>query len=211
VRGFWHGGCCTRRWCRRFCLWDESLVPAKHHAEEFVGAVKPLLVPLATTCLLGLSGCTNGGGVHAGPFTGTWHVHTYSLTIKADGTGTAMWPTHVGCGSGPGEGPPPCDSVVPGTLAGGTHVDYIIDGGHAQIILTSVKGDTARGRIENSTVQSTLPDGPVTFRVSSKDLLYVTPSKPTTSSPFGATPLCGPRAEALSISQQQAEGINCGA
>lgn len=155
------------------------------------------------------------GPVAAQAFAGTWHVHTYYLVIKADGNGSANWPTHIPCGSAGAPRTQACDRSVPGTtvLANGQviPVEEVVDGGHADIVLTFVKGDSARGQIENSTVQSTLPDGPVTFRLAKNDLLYVKPSRPTVGSPFGNNPLCGPKASQLSVSQQEAEGINCGA
>ncbi|HUZ10383.1 MAG TPA: hypothetical protein VMU76_09475 [Acidimicrobiales bacterium] len=149
--------------------------------------------------------------VAAGAFAGTWHVHTYSLTVRADGQGSFEWPTHNPC-AGPGAAPGACDSLVPKTvkLAGRrTTIDEIIDGGHAHLQLISVAGTTANGRITGSTVRSVLPDGPVTLRVTKDDLLRVTtaikPAMPSFES------LCGPKAAALSGPQQRAEGINCGA
>lgn len=168
--------------------------------------------------LFGPSSGTNSGTtgfVRAGVFASTWRVHTTELTINSDGRGVVQWPIHVTCGTGPGMGPPPCDRLVPATIAGPQgnvlHVNEIIDGGHADVLLTSVNSKFAEGRIEHSTVQSTLPDGPATFRVSKADLLYMTVSRPTTGSPFGRSPLCGPKAAALTPAQQEAEGINCGA
>jgi hypothetical protein len=156
-----------------------------------------------------------GGAAPAGPFAGTWHVHTYYLTIARGGSGTATWPIHVRCGHGPGMGAPPCDRWVPETLVvpggGVEHVDEIIDGGHATLSLTAVHGNRATARIEGSTVQSTLPDGPVALRVDQvNDLIYLTPSRPTTVSPYGNVPLCGPRI--YENIQLQAElHIHCGA
>ena len=125
------------------------------------------------------------GSVAAGRFAGTWHVHTWYVMIGADGHGSAKWPI--------------------GTPRG------ISDGGRARIRLTSVSGTRAEGVISGSTEPSVLPDGPATMRVTSDDLLYVTPAGPTTSSPFGRSGFCGPKAAALSIAQQQAAHINCGA
>lgn len=148
-------------------------------------------------------------GFEAGPFAGTWHVHTYYLRMNADGIGKASWPIHVGCGTGPAEGPPPCDKLVPATIVGPggvvAHVQDIIDGGRADVILTSVLGLTAHGVIDHSTDQTTLPNGPVTFRISSQDVLYFTPSRPTATQAYDY--LCGPRAYADQLSL----GVNCGA
>jgi hypothetical protein len=44
-----------------------------------------------------------------------------------------------------------------------------------------------------------------------QDLFYVTPARPTTASLFEHSGLCGPRALALSIAQQNAAHIKCGA
>jgi hypothetical protein len=159
----------------------------------------------------------SGAGIHsvaAGAFTGTWHVHTFSITINADGRGTAQWPIDLRCGTGVGMGPPPCDTWIPGTVVGANGAPIttwnMVDGGHASIRLTTVNGTSASGIVMSSTDASHLGDGRVTFRISlSKDLLYVTG---TWHGPhFILGPFCGPRAAASSVPQQQAEGINCGA
>ncbi len=150
----------------------------------------------------------------AGPFAGTWRVHTFTITIQADGTGSAAWPTHVPCSvGGPVSAAIACDQFTPGTVVGGSPVNVvnISDGGKAIIRLTSVNGTTASAVISGSTVPSTLPDGQAGLKVTTQDLLYVTPSSPTTGSPFGRSGFCGPSALALNLQQQDAAGINCGA
>jgi hypothetical protein len=151
----------------------------------------------------------------AGPFAGTWRVHTVTITIQADGTGSAAWPTHVPCDAGgPISAATACDQFTPGTVVvGGSQVNVvnISDGGRATMRIVSVNGTTASAVISGSTVPSTLPDGQAALKVTAQDLLYVTPSSPTTGSPFGRSGFCGPSALALSLQQQIAEGINCGA
>jgi hypothetical protein len=151
----------------------------------------------------------------AGPFVGTWHLHTFTITIQANGTGSAAWPTHVPCSAGGPVSPATaCDQSTPGTIVvGGSPVQVvnISDGGRATIRLTSVNGTTASAVISGSTVPSTLPDGQAGLNVTTQDLLYVTSSSPTTGSPFGRSGFCGPTALALNLQQQIAEGINCGA
>ena len=149
--------------------------------------------------------------VAAGAFAGTWHVHTYSLTVRADGHGAFEWPTHNPC-AGPGAAPGACDSLVPKTVDSAGRritIDEIIDGGHARLELISVAGRTAKGRITGSTEQSVLPDGPVTLRVTADDVLRVTTAIKPAMPSFEA--LCGSKAAALSGPRQRAEGINCGA
>ena len=151
----------------------------------------------------------------AGPFAGTWHLHTFTITIQDDGTGSAAWPTHVPCSAGgPVSAATACDHFTPGTIVvGGSPVQVvnISDGGRATIRLISVDGTTASAVISGSTVPSTLPDGQAALNVTTQDLLYVTPSSQTTASPFGRSGFCGPSALALNLQQQDAEGINCGA
>jgi hypothetical protein len=151
----------------------------------------------------------------AGSFAGTWRVHTFTITIQANGTGSAAWPTHVPCSAeGPVSAATACDHFTPGTIVvGGSPVQVvnISDGGRAAIRLISVNGTTASAVISGSTVPSTLPDGQAGLKITTQDLLYVMPSSPTTGSPFGRSGFCGPSALTLNLQQQMAEGINCGA
>ena len=136
---------------------------------------------------------SSGNPVHptgaADRFGGTWHFHTTSVTIQADGRGSVTWPGPLA----PGESEA---TAVPGT---------------AEIRLTSVNGDRATAMVTDSTEASVLPNGPAQLQVSSQDLLYLVPNGPSTHSPFGRNGLCGPRAAALTVAQQVAAGINCGA
>jgi hypothetical protein len=127
--------------------------------------------------------------VSAGPFAGTWHVQTTSLTIGADGTGTATWPGPVSPGKSQA-------TAVPN---------------HAQLRLTAVQGTRAIGMISNSTDQAELPDGPVRLRVTSQDVLHVVTAQAVTVAPDHWKDLCGVSAAALTLDQQIAAGINCGA
>jgi hypothetical protein len=154
--------------------------------------------------------------VRAGHFAGTWHVHTSYVFIHTNGRGSVKWPIDVRCGSGVGESSPPCDTWIPTvtTLANGRQMtdETIVDGGHATLRLISVTATTARGVITGSTDPTTLPDGSATLRVAKNDLLYMTAhSRPSGPGPFYGTGLCGTRAAALSVAQQKAAGINCGA
>ena len=148
--------------------------------------------------------CGTSSSVSASAFQGTWHLHTDYLVIHANGTGTATWPIHVFCGTGVGMGGSPCDKLASN--------GQITDGGHADLTIESVSGDTASGKVTSSTVQSTLPNGPIRLRVDQmNDVLYLTPSRPTTASPYGSVPLCGPRAYAKSQQEGSAAEFNCGA
>jgi hypothetical protein len=180
-----------------------------------------LALVIAGSCAYGavwVFGSHGNGGTHAalraGVFAGEWHVHTTGLLVDSDGRGVATWPIHAGCSSGE-TGLPLCDRAVLVTEVGPNghvrHLAEVIEGGHADVVLTWVSSNIARGRIEDSTDASTLPDGDATFRVSKSDLLYVTVSRPTTASPFVTGPLCGTKAAALTLDQQVARGINCGA
>ena len=152
--------------------------------------------------------------VSAGRFTGPWILENYSLTFHHDGRGFANWRTLVNCGTGPGHGPPPCDPLVKKVVRMSNGVSRIVytpsDGGHATLLLTSVRGNSARGLVERSNEQSILPDGPATFRLGAHDLLYVSVSRLTLSSPFGRSPFCGAIATALSLREAASEGISCG-
>jgi hypothetical protein len=138
--------------------------------------------------------------VDAGPFAGTWRVHTQQLVIQPDGSGTAQWPIHAWCGMGTPPVTQPCDQLVPD----GAYED-IIDGGHAKFQLTAVNGNTAEAVISGATDPAQLRDGPLSMSLAPDDVLTL-----STAWEFGSA-LCGPAAAALTIPQQQAEGINCGA
>jgi len=131
--------------------------------------------------------------VAAGPFAGEWSVHVTLLTIDASGYGILNWRTYSTCG----ESPPPCD-IFSG--------NDIIDGGNATISLTAVGPNSASGEVLTTTVPHDIPLGPFTAHLdATKDLLSL--SLPL----FSTYPLCGTRARALPVGQQNAEGINCGA
>jgi hypothetical protein len=125
----------------------------------------------------------------AGAFAGTWRVHTTSVTMGADGTGTATSP-----------GP-----ISPG----GSEATAVPNG--ADLRLTAVNGTQATGVVSGSTDQAELPDGPVRLQVTIQDLLLIVPSQPVTVTPLRWTRLCGASASALTLAQQVAAGINCGA
>ena len=127
--------------------------------------------------------------IAAGAFTGTWRVHTTTLTIQANGQGSASWPGPIKSGES----------------------EATAASGHADLRVKSVSGTRALALVSGSTQRSTLPDGPVRLRVTSQDLLLVVPTTSTTQHPFGGSGLCGPRALALTLTQQVAAGINCGA
>jgi hypothetical protein len=139
----------------------------------------------------------------AGPFAGTWQVKYYDVRINSDGAGTATWPIKSQCGRAEARPGAPCDTVNPTT-------GIVHDGGHAEIQIVSSADMTAEGMVSGSTEPSVLPDGQASFRVSNDDVIYITPTTPTSSSPFGRESFCGPRAMALSFTQQQAEHIDCG-
>lgn len=182
-------------------LWPGS-TPQKPIRPAKPPTVRHLVAPVAAT-------------LTAGPFAGSWRVHTFIVTIEADGTGSATWPTHVPCSAGgPVSAATACDQFTPGTIVvGGSPVNVlnISDGGRATIRLISVNGTSASAVISGSTDPSTLPDGHAGLNVTTQDLLYVMPSSQTTSSFIGRSGFCGPSALALNLQQQNAEGINCGA
>ena len=151
--------------------------------------------------LVAFAGCSSGRSGSSDPFAGVWHVHTNSLTVSANGRGDFEWPTHLPCGSGLGQGPPPCDQVS----ANGE----IQDGGHARLLISNHSGDVAHGVITATTDPSALPDGPVTLQLYSNDTLHLTIGSQPAGPSFEI--LCGDQAASLSIAQQNARGINCGA
>ena len=132
--------------------------------------------------------------VAAGQFGGWWHFHTVVVSIQPNGDGSVSWPGPLG----------PGQSEATATPA------------RAEIRVTSVDGAHATAWITGSTEPSSVPDGPVQLRVTSLDLLYIVPESRTAVSPFdpisyGPEGLCGPKAAALTVTQQVAAGINCGA
>ena len=132
--------------------------------------------------------------VAAGQFGGWWHFHTVVVSIQPNGDGSVSWPGPLG----------PGQSEATATPA------------RAEMRVTSVDGAHATALIAGSTEPSSVPDGPVQLRVTSQDLLYIVPESRTAVSPFdpisyGPEGLCGPKAAALTVSQQVAAGINCGA
>jgi hypothetical protein len=137
--------------------------------------------------------------INAGPFGGSWHVHTEQLDIQSDGSGAAEWPIHAWCGTGSPLVTQPCDQSV----SRGNY-EEIIPGGRAELQLMAVSGNAAEALISQSTDPSQLPNGRVGLSIASDDVLTVTTAS-------GRLVLCGPRAAALTIPQQNAEGINCGA
>jgi hypothetical protein len=141
------------------------------------------------------------GVVAAGPIAGIWHVHTYYLSVYADGHGVFTWPIHTTCGTAPGQGPPPCDTLRNG--------NEIIDGGYATLTLTQRSGGSATGIVASSTDPSTLPSGPVSLQLGSNDLLYVHTS--TSAAAHAYDYLCGQQAASLPTAQQNGLRINCGA
>jgi len=130
--------------------------------------------------------------VAAGQFSGWWHFHTVVVSIQQNGQGLTYWPGPLGPGQSEATATP----------------------GRAEIRVTSVDGTHATALITGSTEPSSVPDGPVQLRVTSQDLLYIVPESRTAVSPFdpisyGPEGLCGPKAAALTVTQQVAAGINC--
>jgi hypothetical protein len=115
------------------------------------------------------------------------------MAIDPTGYGIFDWRTYSTCG----QDPPPCD-IFSG--------NYIIGGGHASFSLAATGPATAIGTVLTTTAPRQVPLGRFTARLDpAKDLLQL-------SFPLVAQfPLCGPRADALPIAQQNASGINCGA
>ena len=115
------------------------------------------------------------------------------MVIDPTGYGILNWRTYRTCGPDP----PPCD-IVSGT--------FIIDGGNATFALTPTTPTTASGRVLTTTAPGQVPPGRFTARLDpTRNLLRV-------SLPLAADfPLCGPSADALPVTQQHAQGINCGA
>lgn len=149
---------------------------------------------LVLASILVLASCQKAGSF-AGPFVGTWRLHTFSLTVTQNGHGTFAW--QVNC-MGSVVAQPECQGSSP-----------YIQPEHAAITLSSRRGETALGMITSSTDLSSVPTGEVTLRIGSNDLLYpVAHGRPA----FPAYPyLCGEQVASLSISQQGQKNINCGA
>ena len=130
----------------------------------------------------------------AGTFAGLWEVHAHLLTIDSSGYGILDWRVYTSCAKGIR---PPCD-VMNG--------NEIVDGGHATLLLTAAGPASATGDILTTTDPTNVPLGAFSTRIDPvRDLLYS--SLPL----FAKYPLCGQKAEAMSVQQQQTMGINCGA
>jgi hypothetical protein len=132
--------------------------------------------------------------VAAGQFSGWWHFHTVVVSIQPNGEGSVSWPGPLGPGQSEATAKP----------------------ARADIRVTSVNGAHATALMTGSTEPSAVPDGPVQLRVTGQDLLFVGPLAHRGDSPFGSFSfglegLCGPKAAALTVTQQVAAGINCGA
>jgi hypothetical protein len=127
--------------------------------------------------------------VAPGVFIGAWRVHTTEVTIEANGQGSATWPGRLHAGQSIATAAP----------------------GHAELRVMSVNGSQAIAMVTNSTEPSVLPDGLARLRVAKYDLLYFNPAGATSASQFGQDGFCGPSALTLTVTQQVAAGINCGA
>jgi hypothetical protein len=147
-------------------------------------------VPVVLVTVL-LTSC--GGTPKADLLAGTWNVHTFYLTIQSNGTGHFQWPIHVTCGTGVGEGPPPCDTVAPS--------GEITDGGHATLTIERRSARSANGLIIGTTDPTTVTDGEVTISRGSNDVLYLRFSTPPASRAYSY--VCGPKTNR--------DLINCGA
>jgi hypothetical protein len=125
----------------------------------------------------------------AGAFADTWHFHVTTLSIASDGQGAATWE----------------DPTLCGTTSSGCFGDTA-----ATFVLSDVSGTTARAVIQASNDPRYLPVGTVlTLTLQPHDTLTV--SGVSAGSAFYNTPLCGSQAASLSVTQQKATGINCGA
>jgi hypothetical protein len=145
--------------------------------------------------------------VAAGAFSGTWSIHTASLSITSNGRGSIVYPFDVRCGSGPFESSFPCDVWVG---------NEILPGGHAEILLTKVGKATATGRIIDSNDQAIIPNTSIALKLGSVygvGLLYVTSTSPRPLRSFLTVPLCSPAARRYSSSHtvQTAPLLSCGA
>lgn len=148
-------------------------------------AVLGLLTALLASC--------GGAATKAGPLTGTWHVHTFYLTVQSDGTGTFQWPIHLTCGTGVGKGPSPCDTV--------SSSGEISDGGHATLTIERRSGSSAAGMISATTDRTTVTEGGVKLSLGANDVLYLKFSAPPATLAYSY--VCGPKTNRALI--------NCGA
>jgi hypothetical protein len=124
----------------------------------------------------------------AGVFADTWQFHVTGLSIGPDGDGAVTWR----------------DSSLCGTTAG------CYGATAATFVLSDVTGTTAQAVIQASNDPGQLPVGTsLTLTLEPHDTLSV--SGVPAGSPFYNTPLCGSQAAALTVAQQSAEGISCGA
>jgi hypothetical protein len=78
------------------------------------------------------------------PFAQDWGHHGFGITVTASGEATATWRVYKWCSDDP---TPPCDNMIG---------NEIISGGHATIVFDRVDGDTAYGRVQDSTDEATL-------------------------------------------------------
>lgn len=158
------------------------------HSMQLRHRVRPVVGLTAALCgVLTLTvGC--GSSVHgqsAGPFTGYWHVHTFSLTIQHDGAGVFEWPLHTDCS-------PPLGPCSAGNSS---------DQGRATISLTSVSSTTATGRVSGSNQQYVVPDGSVSLTIDTENVVHLRFTTPPAVPSYAY--LCGEKTNA--------NLVNCGA
>jgi hypothetical protein len=92
-------------------------------------------------------------------FARQWSRQGFTVTIAADGSGSADWRTYRWCSDDP---TPPCDRIADD--------GQITSGGHATLMATRVDGTTLFGEVVDTTDQWTLNAGPFNLKVQPYDL-----------------------------------------
>jgi hypothetical protein len=141
----------------------------------------------AAGCTIPFTVAPSASGM-AGEFADTWHFHVTTLSIASDGEGAVTWRDTSLCETSSG-----CYGATAATF-----------------VLREVTGTSARAVIQASNDPAQLPVGTsLTLTLLPDDTLSV--SGVSAASPYYNTRLCGSRAALLSVAQQQAAGISCGA
>ena len=135
--------------------------------------------------LIATASCGGASRATLDPFTGYWHVHVYTLTIRSDGSGLFQWPLDRYC-------PPP--SPCPLSAAQ--------DQGSANLTLVDLSRGRYFGLVNASNQPSVVPNGPVTLTLGSQDLIRLE---------FQTHPVAAPYAHYLCGTRTNVEVVNCGA
>lgn len=109
------------------------------------------------------------------PFVGSWVRHGASMELSADGTAELRWRMYVWCSATVTQ---PCDEIIDNVIVGG---------GLGYATFDQVHGNVASGQVYQSTDQTSLVRGPISFTLQANGTAVLSQS-------IGSTILCNPNA-----------------